>query len=1004
MSAAREVRKTVTIVFCDLVHSTGLAEGDPEAYRRVQWRYFEAMREVVERHGGTVEKFIGDEVMAVFGVPTTHEDDALRAVRAADEMLDGARELGLGVRVGVNTGEVIAGDPGEGQGFVSGEAVIVAKRLEQAAEPGEILIGKATYPLVSHAVSAGPLERIPVKGKRDEVGRHRLGEVDPHAPAVARGLHVPIVGRDAEIDLLRQSFDRAVEERSARLFTVLGPAGIGKSRLAAELVSRLGDRATPAVGHCLSYGVGITYWPLTEILRELGGEEAAAEALEGEEREGVLDVIRGLTGRAEAVGSGEETFRAVRRVFEALSRRRPLVLCFEDIHWAEQMLLDLVEYLAGWSRGAPMLILCLARPDLVERRPTWIAPSTNADAIALESLSGPDSAALLDDFAGESGLSPALRERIGDAAEGNPLFLEQMAAMAAEQDEDELSVPPSIQALLAERLDRLTADERVLLERASVVGRDFSLAAVAALSAEGDDEPPPSGLLALARKGLIQPGAASEMEDRFSFQHILVREAAYEATSKALRAQLHEQLADWMQLSGDGKIPELVGYHLEQAFLYRRELGIADEQTEGLRARAGDLLGAAGNRALARNDVQGALAFLRRAVELRADNDPAVDVRLDLALALLNSGELAAAAEVANETEALAAASGDEVGEWRARLLRARIAVHAQNRGSDGEGPGAALLAIAARARPVFARAGHEHALAESWLATAYTVGLLHCQWATGLEAVEHAVEHARRAGSTRWDGEMPAWKSSALFYGPTPVAEALRWYEEQRPRHPVALTQQAMLEAMQGSFERARALANAADETATEFGQTLWLAVGGMALWEIEMLAGDAAAAERAVRRSCELLENLREVGYRYYAVSQLAASLAALGRLDEAEELSHAVQVDADPDDISAQLVWYQAQALILAGRGRAAEGERQATAAVSMAEGTDMLNAQARAVADLGEVYISQQRLDEARAKLERARTLFEQKGNVVAAAQVRERMRTVCGAIETGEEPE
>jgi predicted ATPase/class 3 adenylate cyclase len=1002
MSSAREVRKTVTIVFCDLVHSTGLAEGDPEAYRRVQWQYFDAMREIVERHGGTVEKFIGDEVMAVFGVPTTHEDDALRAVRAADEMLDGAQELGLGVRIGVNTGEVIAGDPGEGQGFVSGEAVIVAKRLEQAAEPGEILIGKATYPLVSHAVSAGPLERIPVKGKRGEVGRHRLDEVDRHAPTVAKALHVPIVGRDTEIDFLLQSFDRAVEERSARLFTVLGLAGIGKSRLAAELTSRLEGRATPAVGHCLSYGVGITYWPVTEILRELGGEEAAAEALEGDERARVLEVIRSLTGRAEAVGSGEETFWAVRRVFEALARRRPLVLCFEDLHWAEQTLLDLVEYLAGWSRGAPILILCLARPELVERRPTWIAPSPNADAIALESLSGPDSAALLADFAGEFDLSADLRKRIGEAAEGNPLFLEQMAAMAAEQDEDELSVPPSIQALLAERLDRLTADERLLVERASVVGRDFSLAAVATLSA-GDAESPPAGLLALARKGLIQPGAASEMEDRFSFQHVLVRDAAYEGTPKALRAELHEQLADWMQRSGDGKIPELVGYHLEQAFLYRRELGIADEETERLRTRAGDLLGAAGNRALARNDVQGALAFLRRAVDLRAYDDPAVDVRLDLALALLNSGELATAAEVASATEALAARSGDEVGECRARLLRARIAVHAQSGGGDGAGPSADLLAVAAQARPVFARAGHEHALAESWLATAYTQGLIHCQWAAMLEAVEHALEHARRAGSTRWDGELPAWKSSALFYGPTPVAEAMRWYEEEQPRHPVAVTQHAMLEAMQGNFEQARIHANAAEQTAAEFGQNLWLAVGGMALWEIETLAGDNAAAEQAVRRSCELLENLHEVGYRYNAVSQLAASLVALGRLDEAEALTRSAQEDADPDDISSQILWRQASALVLARRGRADEAEPVAEGALSLAEETDMLNWQARALVGLAEVYLIQERLDQARARLERARSLFEQKGNVVAAGHVRERLRTFSADVEAGEKP-
>jgi class 3 adenylate cyclase/tetratricopeptide (TPR) repeat protein len=995
MSTAREVRKTVTIVFCDLVHSTGLAEGDPEAYRRVQWRYFEAMRGVVERHGGTVEKFIGDEVMAVFGVPTTHEDDALRAVRAADYMLDGARELGLEVRVGVNTGEVIAGDPSEGQAFVSGEAVIVAKRLEQAAEPGEILIGKATYPLVSHAVSAGPLERLPVKGKRDDVGRRRLEEVDRDAPAVARRRHVPIVGRDEEIELLLHAFDRAVEERSVRLFTVLGPPGIGKSRLAAELASRLGERATPAVGHCLSYGVGITYWPLTEILRELGGEEAAAEALEGEQREPVLEVVRGLTGSAEAAGSGEETFRAVRHVLEALARRRPLVLCFEDLHWAEQTLLDLVEYLAGWSRSAPMLILCLARPDLVERRPTWISPRANADAVALEPLSRPDSDALLADLAGEFDLPGALRERIGEAAEGNPLFLEQMAAMAAEKSEDLLSVPPSIQALLAERLDRLTQDERVVLERASIVGRDFSLAAVSALGAAGDAASLQSGLLALARKGLIQPGAASDVEDRFTFQHVLVRDAAYEATSKALRAELHKQLADWMELSGDVNLPELVGYHLEQAFRYRHELDIADEQTERLRVRAGDLLGAAGNRALARNDAQGALKFLRRAVELRTADDPAVDVRLDLALALLNSGELAGASEVASTTEVLAAASGDEVGEWRARLLRARIAVHAQSGGGAGsEGPSADLLAVAAQARPVFIKAGHEHALAESWLATAYTVGVIRCQWAAMLEAVEHALEHARRAGSTRWDGELPAWKSTALFYGPTPVADAMGWYEEQQPKHPVALTQQAMLEAMRGNFDRARILANSAEETAAEFGQNLWLAVGGMALWEIETLAGDVSAAEEAVRRSCELLENLGEVGYRYNAVSQLAASLVALGRLDEAEELTRAAQEGAAPDDISSQILWRQARALVLARRGEADEAVRLASAAVSLAEETDMLNWQARALADLAEAYVAGERLDETRATLARAISLFERKGNTLAAEHARERLETLA----------
>jgi len=995
MSTAREVRKTVTIVFCDLVHSTGLAEGDPEAYRRVQWRYFEAMREVVERHGGTVEKFIGDEVMAVFGVPTTHEDDALRAVRAADEMLDSARELGLGVRVGVNTGEVMAGDPSEGQGFVSGEAVIVAKRLEQAAEPGEILIGKATYPLVSHAVSAGPLERLPVKGKRDEVGRHRLEEVDRYAPTVPHGLDVPIVGRDDEIDLLLLAFDRAVEERSARLFTVLGPPGIGKSRLAAEVASRLGERATPAIGHCLSYGVGITYWPLTEILRDLDRGETAAEGLEGEEREDVLEVIRGLTGRAEAVGSGEETFRAVRRVFETLARRRPLVLCFEDLHWAEQTLLDLVEYLAGWSRGAPMLILCLARPELVERRPTWIAPSANSDAIALEPLSGQDSDALLADFAGEFDLSAALRERIGEAAEGNPLFLEQMAAMAAEQGEDEPSVPPSIQALLAERLDRLSPDERVLLERASIVGREFSLAAVAALSAGGDDAPPPAGLLALARKGLIQPGAASETDDRFSFQHVLVRDAAYEATPKVLRAELHEQLADWMEQSGDGNLPELVGYHLEQAFRYRRDLGISDEQTESLRARAGDLLGAAGNRALGRNDVHAAQSLLSRAVALLPEGESAVEGRLDLCQALFLSGDFGAAAGVARDTAARAVEVADEVGDLRARIMLARITTQSQG----DEDLSAALLAVAEEARPVFTRAGNQLALAEAWFATAWAE-LIRCHWAAMLDAVLKALVHARNAGSARWEGELPAWLGTAMFYGPTPVDEALRWYEEQQAQHPIALTQQAMLEAMRGNFEAARSLAGSADAAAREYGQQLWLAAGGMSMWQVETLAGETAAAEAAVRGSTELLEELGDVGYRGVAMSQLASSLCSLRRFDEAIELTVTAEAVTANDDVAGQMLWRQARARILARRGDHAEAKRLLRDAVALVGETDMVNFHADSLADFAEIDRLAGRKDEACEHLDQALALYEKKGNLAAAAAVRRELdRLAKGASMT-----
>ena len=991
-SPLSEQRKVVTVLFCDLVQSTELAEGDPEAYRRVQRRFFDAMRTIVEEHGGTLEKFIGDEVMAVFGVPQVHEDDALRAVRAAVAMMEAISELGLRVRIGVNTGEVLVSDPSQGHGFLAGEAVVIAKRIESAAEPGEILIGKATYPLVSHAVTAGPLERIPVKGKVDEVGKRRIAGIDREAPKIPRRLDAPIVGREHELSLLVEAFERTVEEHSCRMFSVLGPPGIGKSRLATELCARVEDRATTATGHCLSYGAGITFWPLAEMLRELG-EDALRAALAATPRGGdVLGVLGGLMGASEATPSNEEAFWAARRAFEALARRRPLVLCFEDLHWAEPTLLDLVEYLAGLSHDAPILLLCLARPELVEQRPGWIALQPNADAIALEPLSDVDAAALLEGLSGN--LPPALTERIGAAAEGNPLFLEQIAAIAGEEGA-ELTVPPSIQALLAERLDRLATPERELLERASIVGRSFSLAALAALSREEERSALPGHLLALARKGLVHADSLAE-EDHFRFHHALVRDEAYGAVPKELRATLHEHLAKWMEGGGSGSEPdELIGYHFEQAFRYREELGLVEGQTDPTGLRARELLATAGKGALVRNDVHAACNLLGRAVELRPD-DPAVDVRLDLALALLNAGEFGAAQELVADTESRASAVGDEVGTLRARLLGARIASHVENAETDSGGPSAHLLAVAEEAVPVFARSGDDLALAEAWVATAYAQ-LIRCRWAAMLLAVDRALEHARRAGSTRWDGELPTLKGTAMFAGPTPVDDALRWYEEQQVNHPVAVTQQAMLEAMRGNFERGRALARSANDAAEEFGQKLWLAVGDMALWEIETLAGDVAAAEGAARRSCEVLEEIGEVGYRYNAVGQLAISLIALGRLDESEKLTLEAEEHAPTDDVASQMLWRQARALVLARRGKRADAERLAREAVALAERTDMLNWQANALVHLGEVGILSGNDGDAAGSFQQALVLYEEKGNIVATARVRDRMEDLQPGI-------
>ena len=1001
-----EQRKTVTILFCDLVHSTGLAEGDPESYRRIQARFFERMRQVVERHGGTVEKFVGDEVMAVFGVPVAHEDDALRAVRTAKDMLtglgalneelEGALDVRLQVRIGVNTGEVVAGDPTEGHAFVAGEPVILAKRLAQAADPDQILIGTATYPLVQHAVEAGPRQRFSVKGKRDGVGTHRVEDVRREAPTVARRLQAPIVGRDDELERLRQAFERTIEERRCRLVVVVGPAGIGKSRLATELLSWVGPRAVTSVGRCLSYGEGITFWPLAETLRGLG-EAPLREALsDDDQRETVLEVLDGVTGASETVSS-EQIFWAVRRAFEALARQRPLVLCFEDLHWAEPTMLDLVEYMVGWVRDAPILIVANARPELVDDRPHWSSPHPGYEALTLGPLSRSASESLLTDLSGGSPLSAELRTRIAAAAEGNPLFVEQISAMAAEAS-GELTIPPSIQALLAERLDRLTADERDVIERASVVGRDFPATAVAALLPADERRLLTPRLLGLVRKGLVSPDPSpSGGEDRFSFQHVLVRDAAYNAVPKEHRAELHERLADWMGDSGlNRELDELLAYHLEQASGYRHEVGLLDEHTERLRLRAGELLETGGARALGRNDVHAALKLLQRAAELRADDRRAVGLQLDLAMAFFLSGELAAADDVAAGTEAQAAGSGDDADRLRARLLRARIATHMPHEGGSGEEPSAVLLAVAEEARPVFARVGDELALTEAWVATAWAQ-LIRCRWAAMLEAVGHARDHARRAGSARWEGELPAWQGTAMFYGPTPVDDALRWYEEQQLQHPIALTQQAMLEAMRGSFDRARALAASADRSAEEFGQKLWLAAGGMALWEIETLAGDSSAAEDAVRRSCELLEELGDAGYRFLAVSQLAASLHALGRLDEAEELTRTAEELAPNDDVATQMLWRQVRALVLARRGEREEAEARGRQAVSLAEETDMLNFHGNALADLAEVHALAERTEVARERLERALELFERKGNIVAAAKARRRIGDLSASL-------
>jgi len=499
-----------------------------------------------------------------------------------------------------------------------------------------------------------------------------------------------------------------------------------------------------------------------------------------------------------------------------------------------------------------------------------------------------------------------------------------------------------------------------------------------------------AALASLVRKDLVRPDPEQLAGDEaYRFRHLLIRDAAYDALPKSSRADLHERLADWLQERSEPVIEgdEVVGYHLEQAYLYRHELAPGVAGGEPVAARAADLLEAAGRRALARLDVGAARSLFERALALRPEADPAVTLRLDLAEVLFLSGDAAGAIQAAADAAERARETGYEVGRLRAELTGARIKAHTpREEPAAGENASGALLALAAEARPVFEAAGDDIALTEAWVGNAWAE-LIRCRYAAMLDAVERAVVHAARASYTRWERELPVWKATALFYGPTPVEEVLRWLEAEQPRHALALRQHGVLEAMRGRFDEARALLAAGDVAAEELGQTIWLAVGGMACWDVEMLAGNLEAAEAGARESCEQLAALGDTGYRATAVALLAEALYALGRLDEAEREAKLAEELAAPDDRLSHGLWRQVRAKLAARAGRHAEAEVFARDAVAIFAATDIVNDQARAATGLAEVLRQAGSEGEATAELERAVEIYESKGNVVAAERAR-----------------
>src|SRR5919197_2873919 len=978
-------RRTVTVLFADVADSTPLGERlDPESLRQVMSRFFERMSVVLERHGGTVEKFIGDAVMAVFGIPELHEDDGLRAVRAATELRQALAELNtelerelavrIGIRVGVNTGEVVAGDGSGGQMLVTGDAVNVAKRLEEAARTGEILVGEPTRRLVENAVVLEPRDELSLKGKAEPLAAWNVLAVIEGASAYARRLDAPLIGREAELRLLRETYADAVATRTCRLLTLVGSAGIGKSRLAAELCAAVRDEARTLTGRCLPYGDGITFWPLVGIVDALGGDDGVHEALAGvDDGELVAARVLGAVGPRATAASGGETFWAVRRLFEEVGHAQPLVVVMEDIHWAEPTLLDLLEYLGGWTHDAPILLLCLARADLLDERPGWLTQP--GSGLLLAPLSDDESHALLDEIAQEWPLDAAARARIAKAAEGNPLYLEQMAAMLAEGGPAD-SIPPSIHALIAARLDRLPAEERTVLEWAAVAGKHFVRSALRRLAPEADQADVDARLLSLARKDLL--AARPGREDAYRFRHALIRDAAYAGVAKELRAQLHERFADWAAGTSAGRAgetDEIIGYHLEQAFRYREQLGPLDEHAHALAARGAELLGDAGRRAFARDDLPAALTLLDRALALMTEEEPArLELVRELSMALWWAGEIARAESLLNGLIEAASASSDRQQEWSALIERA-----ARKAIAGGEPSSQELLRVSQEAIEVFEELGDDAGLARAWHRIAYT-HQMRSRFGPAEEASERALVHARKAQDHHEEARIIDALCTSLLYGPAPAEEAidrceqmLEWARESRVMQANIGISLAGLKAMRGDFAEARALVAKARSIYKDLG--LRLAVAGLTqvVGPLEILAGDLDAAHRELRDGFDILE---PVGSRGYQAALLAHVLYLQGESDQASHYAQVAEDEAADDNIAAQVLWRSVRARL--------EGEPDlAHEAVALADRTDALNLRGDALVNLAEVLRLEDEPEEAAEAMRRAVELYELKGNIVAS---------------------